>query len=129
MAGQRGYYGDAFWTTRGPVIVSAQIQLNGASAPTLLAGHGVTMTHTGDSNDCVVTFPEKYGKCTRLVHDYVTPASHSAAFSTITSNYSSTTGKATFSIVFCSGTTVNATTADNDPTGVLYVTAEFELGS
>lgn len=122
------YYGNFQTTTRGPVRVTAQIQLNGASAPTLVAGHGVALAHTGGSNDCTVTFPEKFGKCTWLSSEYFPPNGHNAAFSSPTANYSPTTGKATFTIAFSNGTLVTSLAPDIDPTGVLYVEAEFELG-
>lgn len=127
MAGQRSYYGNILTNVKDPVTVKAKIQMNGASAPTVTYGPGFSATHTGGSNDCVVTFPEKYGNCHELKAEYVPPSGHSAARAVVTSDYSATTGQATFSTVFNSGNTVNATTADNDPTGAIYVTATFAL--
>jgi len=129
MAGQRSYYGNVLTTTRGSVVVCAQIQMNGASAPTLNAGRGLSLSHTGGSNDCIITFPEKYGKCCAIVHDYVTPSGHSNTYSAVGTNYNATNGQATIVFRYTSGTGVNSTTADNDPTGVLYVAAEFEIGA
>ena len=130
MAGQRSYYGNYLTNVKGPVVINAKITCGGAATSyTVAAGKGVTVAHTGGSNDLIVTFPEKYGTCVSLQTSYI-PAGAGDVSVTCwpTTDYSSATGKATFSTGARAATVNGATAVMNDPTGTVYLHAVFELG-
>lgn len=130
MAGQRSYYGNYLTNVKGPVAVQAKIQCGGAATSyTVTNGKGVTVAHTAGSNDIVVTFPEKYGKCVWIEANYVPAgAADASTVAVLTSDYNSTTGKATFSTGARGAANNTALAALNNPTGVVYLDAFFELG-
>lgn len=129
MAGSRSYDSNILTNAKDPVRISSKITCGGAATSyTVTNGKGISVAHTAGSNDVVVTFPEKFGKCVWLKAEYVPAgASDTSSVAKVSSDYSPTTGKATFVTGARAATNNGAFSALNDPAGVIYLDAAFEL--
>lgn len=133
MAGQRSYYSNIMTPARGLVVVPLRVQINGAagtSGTRILTGRGcalasVSATASGTNNAITITFPEKYGTCVLLEAQPVS-AGTSGVIARVSTDYSATTGQATFDLGTVSGATFTGSTS---PNVTVYIMALFELGA
>lgn len=134
MAGQRSYYSNVLTTTRGQVEVKAKFTIvtGGSPSATLVSGRGIDATKitftnvaSGTNNGFTITFPEKYGNCVNIGCSVV---GTSGVVAPTTSDYSATTGKATFALCTYNGLN-NVHAGVGSGTFTVYLDSEFELGS
>lgn len=123
MAGQKIYNTLVQTTGKGPVIVTASMNVNTANSTSNSAAiiNGKQVGVSGSAGVVTVTFPEKYGKCEWLDASLV-DTGKTGNQPVVTTDYNPATGTCVFSILSPTQTAVTTGTFK------MYISALFVLG-